>query len=62
MMDINVKIVEKFIDFNKFEMDNVIIFLITFFYSVLILEIYTELLHKERFMLLKVAQSSFYQS
>lgn len=30
MMDINMKIIEKFIDFNKFEMDNIIIFLITF--------------------------------
>lgn len=45
MIDINVKIIEKFIDFN-FEMDNIIIFIISFFYSILILEIYAELLHK----------------
>lgn len=58
MIDINVKIIEKFIDFN-FEMDNIIIFIISFFYSILILEIYAELLHKNikkinSFMLLHI--------
>lgn len=69
MIDINVKIIEKFIDFN-FEMDNIIIFIISFFYSILILEIYAELLHKNikkinsfmLFILLNVAPSGFYQS